>query len=230
MIIEVVGVGCAFAADLGNASVLVWDDFWRSAVLFDCGYNVFPDLRKKELKEKRDIISKIDSVFVSHLHDDHCGSLGTLLEYRFWALNKNTKITSIVPFSEIFKGRMDNFNASKIYAGEDKRITVIPTVHAKNFPAAGAYFDGVLFSGDTAVSMLGSEYAKQSKIIIHEIGLQQNQVHVGIGKLIASASKEILAKTYGIHYSNQERERLFKIMEESGFAGLLWQNQIIKIK
>ncbi len=230
MIIEVIGVGGAFSYELGNASVLAWDDCYQSAVLFDCGYSVFPDLRRKETKEKRDIISKIDSVFISHLHDDHYGSLGTLLEYRLWTLNKSTKVTSTIPFSEMFRGRMDNFNAGKIYAGQDERITIIPTKHAMDFPAGGAYYDGLLFSGDTSESILDSEYAKKSKIIIHEVGLQQNPVHVGIDKLIASGAKETLAKTYGIHYSNQEKQQLSNIMKKSGFAGLLKQNQIIKIR
>ncbi len=164
------------------------------------------------------------------MHDDHCGSVGTLVEYRLWVLHKNTKITSAVPFLEMFDGRMDKFNAAKIYAGKDKRIKIIPTKHAKDFAAAGAWFNGLLFSGDTAVSMLNSEYAKKSNIIIHEVGLKQNLVHVGINDLINSAPTEILAKTYGIHYSNKEKPELVKIMKRFGFTGLLKQNQIIKIR
>ena len=230
MIIEVIGVGGAFSHELGNASVLVWDNLLQSAVLFDCGYTIFSDLRKKETKEKRNIISNIDSVFISHLHDDHYGSLGTLLEYRFWALGKSTKVTSPVPFAELFAGRMDDYNATKIFAGEDKRIEKIPTRHAANFPANGAYFDGLLFSGDTAMSMLNSKYANKAKIIIHEVGLKQNLVHIGINNLISSAPRHILEKTYGIHYSNLEKQELLNIMKNAGFAGLLTQNQIIKVR
>lgn len=230
MVIEVIGVGGAFSYELGNSSVLVWDDAFSSATLFDCGYTVFSDLRNKEAREKREIISKIDSVFISHLHDDHYGSLGTLLEYRFWALGKKTRVTAPIPFAEMFAGRMDNYNAAHIFAGEDGRITKIPTKHAADFPANGAYFNGVLFSGDTAVPMLASKYAAQAKIIIHEVGLNQNPVHVGIDKLIASATPDILGKTYGIHYSPGEKGALSKIMKNAGFAGLLTRNQIIKIR
>lgn len=230
MVIEVIGVGGAFSYELGNASVLVWDDLFDSAVLFDCGHTIFSDLRKKEVKENREIISKIDSVFISHLHDDHYGSLGTLLEYRFWALGKKTKVTAPVSFSAIFSGRMDNYNASEIFAGEDKRITKIPTKHAADFPAHGAYFNGLLYSGDTAVSMLDSKYASNAKIIIHEVGLNQNSVHVGLDNLVLSAPQHILAKTYGIHYSPNEKNTLSKLMRRAGFAGLLTRNQIITVK
>jgi ribonuclease BN (tRNA processing enzyme) len=230
MIIEVIGVGGAFSYELGNSSVLAWDNSYKSAILFDCGSTVFSDLRKKEQQEKRDIISKIDSVFISHLHDDHYGSVATLLEYRFWIHKKSTKFTASVPFVEVFKSRMDDYNAKEIYAGEDARIKKIPTKHATDSSCFGAYFDGLLFSGDTAESMLGSEYAKNAKIIIHEVGLVQIPVHAGIDNLAKSASAEILNKTWGIHYSTKEEKQLSSKMRDFGFAGLLKTNQIIKVK
>ncbi|MDR1337932.1 MAG: MBL fold metallo-hydrolase [Rickettsiales bacterium] len=230
MIIEVIGVGGGFSYELGNSSVLAWDDSNKSAVLFDCGNTTFAALREKEQKEKRDIISKIDSVFISHLHDDHYGSAATLLEYRFWVHHKPTNVTASVPFAEMFRGRMDNYNAKEIYAGPDKRIKKIPTKHAADFPCFGAYFDGLLFSGDTGVSMLKSKYAEKAKIIIHEVRLNQITVHIGIDQLAASAPAEILNKTYCIHYSSNEKKELQAKIKQFGLAGLLKPNQIIKTR
>jgi phosphoribosyl 1,2-cyclic phosphodiesterase len=73
MNIQFLGVGGAFDYPFGNASALL--DFQGKRILIDCGHAVFPTLARLEL------LDTIDYILITHLHDDHVGSLSTLLYY-----------------------------------------------------------------------------------------------------------------------------------------------------
>jgi phosphoribosyl 1,2-cyclic phosphodiesterase len=93
MKIKQLGNGGAFDYDKTNSSFLIdiGTEEKRSLILFDCGYNVFSKLRELE-KEDKDIIKDIDLIWISHLDDDHIGSLKTLIYYRYYILGKETII------------------------------------------------------------------------------------------------------------------------------------------
>ena len=93
MKIKQLGNGGSFNYDKTNSSFLIdiGSDEKRSLILFDCGYNVFSKLRELE-KEDKDIIKDIDLIWISHLDDDHIGSLKTLIYYRYYILGKETII------------------------------------------------------------------------------------------------------------------------------------------
>ncbi|HET6244302.1 MAG: ribonuclease Z [Bacteroidetes bacterium] len=74
MNIKFLGFGGAFDYKHGNSSAIINID--NKTILVDCGYSVFPRLRKLNISEE------IDYVFITHLHDDHAGSLSSFLIYR----------------------------------------------------------------------------------------------------------------------------------------------------
>ena len=78
--IKFIGTGGAFEVELGNSSAVVAMD--GSNYLVDCGHSVFPRLVKSGL------VDKIDGVFVTHLHDDHVGSLSSFVLYYSLVLQK----------------------------------------------------------------------------------------------------------------------------------------------
>lgn len=85
MIVQQLGNGGAFDYDKTNSSFLIdiGTSEKRSLILFDCGYNVFAKLRELE-KEDKDIIKDIEHIWISHLDDDHVGSLKSLIYYRYF--------------------------------------------------------------------------------------------------------------------------------------------------
>lgn len=99
MRIKQLGNGGAFDTESTNSSFLI--DSSGDYILFDCGYNVFYKLRELE-KTEPSTIEKINTVFISHLDDDHVGSLKSLLHYRFYILNKTTTVISGVSEIEDF--------------------------------------------------------------------------------------------------------------------------------
>lgn len=71
MKLEILGAGNGFETNLGCSSFLQRNNDESSATLYDCGWSIFAELRRLEIEEKRDIIPKIDMIYISHLHEDH---------------------------------------------------------------------------------------------------------------------------------------------------------------
>lgn len=60
-------------------------------LLFDCGHSVFAKLRELDDSGQFDI-TKLKHVFVSHMDDDHIGSLKTLIYYMFFVKGQKLNI------------------------------------------------------------------------------------------------------------------------------------------
>jgi ribonuclease BN (tRNA processing enzyme) len=78
--IRFVGTGGAFDVELGNSAAIV--SMAEANYLVDCGHSVFPRLVQLGL------VSKIDGILITHLHDDHVGSLSSLVLYHSLVLQK----------------------------------------------------------------------------------------------------------------------------------------------
>ena len=81
MELHFLGRGAAFYVEAGNTSAYLREG--SRLLLLDCGESVFADLlRRGALSGVTDI-----TVALSHLHSDHCGSLGSLCHYCFYMLH-----------------------------------------------------------------------------------------------------------------------------------------------
>ena len=81
MELHFLGRGAAFYVEAGNTSAYLREG--SRLLLLDCGESVFADLLR------RDVLSGVTDITValSHLHSDHCGSLGSLCHYCFYMLH-----------------------------------------------------------------------------------------------------------------------------------------------
>lgn len=84
MEISFLGTGGAFNPEEGNSNMLIKTQFGN--ILIDCGFTCYPDLKK------RGLVDDIKYVFITHFHEDHIGSLSTLLFDRFILSDEVTKI------------------------------------------------------------------------------------------------------------------------------------------
>lgn len=84
--VEVIGDGGAFDTDKTNSSFLV-----NGSLLYDCGYNVFERLKEID-SERPGTIHNIKTVIISHMDDDHMGSIKSLLYYRYFILKQTTTV------------------------------------------------------------------------------------------------------------------------------------------
>jgi len=131
---------------------------WRGKnVLIDCGHTVFPTLVKTGL------VDKIDLVLITHLHDDHVGSLSTFFLYRhFHTPGNKPKLLYVKDFfksihdmlvcSMIKPGKYVDFEPLSKYNG----ITVVDTfgLHVPDYQTYGYILQEldkvVAYSGDLA--------------------------------------------------------------------------------
>lgn len=240
MKIEILGAGTGLCPELGNVSCLIWNADESQALLLDCGSTVYTILREMEFSQGRDIISKIDRIFISHGHSDHLGSLDMLLSYRALILGLKTQIGGIsldVYFDEIC--HLDYLALVDPEPIEDLELTI--TQHIPGMFSLGCLFESkVLYSGDSGLSLLRSNLALQAKLIIHEVSLKGVplvkegdssgfMVHVGFDELVKTSTPKIRAKTWLTHYGTPEIEELENKAKEYGFAGLLKKGQILEI-
>ena len=97
MKVRSLGTGGAF--DKVSSSFIIESNEYK--ILFDAGHGIFDIL--KESGE----ISDITEIFISHTHFDHIGELERIIFYRFFFLNKPTKVIAgekvIDRLNDIFK-------------------------------------------------------------------------------------------------------------------------------
>lgn len=62
-------------------------------LLFDCGYSVFAELRRlnDDINENFNL-PNLSAIYISHMDDDHIGSLKALLYYQFFTYGITTKV------------------------------------------------------------------------------------------------------------------------------------------
>lgn len=154
MEIRFVGTGGAFHVDQGNSAAIVTVEDKR--ILVDCGHSVFPTLVKK------DLLKDIDAVLVTHFHDDHVGSLSSLILFHDLILQKGP-IKLIVP-NAAFKTQIEDFLSFSLGPNHDRvdfrplseypQITAIDThgLHVKGMQTWAYVFrsphSSIAFSGD----------------------------------------------------------------------------------
>lgn len=100
MQIKFIGTGGAFDVEYGNSSA--WIEYKGKNILLDCGFSIYSKL------VEHDLIHKIDYILITHLHDDHAGSLATTLLHRKHKSKVNKPIELLCP-NKAFQGLVHRF-------------------------------------------------------------------------------------------------------------------------
>ena len=96
--IKQLGNGGAFDYLSINSSFLI-ESTKESYFLFDCGYSVYAELRRQDALGEIDL-NKLKYIYISHMDDDHMGSLKTLIYYMFFIKKKRVHILA---YSDVFR-------------------------------------------------------------------------------------------------------------------------------
>lgn len=214
-------------ADIGErgyVSFIIWNDDESDGILFECGTTAFSEIRKIERATGRDIISKIGTVAISHLHEDHAGSLGMMFVWRARNFGK-TRVAG-VDLHDYFKLIGNPYD--KWISGIDERVKRIPVSHTGAPQEFSLSYGGVFYSGDTNKGLLGLPEAKSAKVILHEASIMTGPAHTFIDDLAASGDAETRAKTWLVHCMDGDLDELAKRAKELGFAGMLQKGQILE--
>ncbi|MCC9136849.1 MBL fold metallo-hydrolase [Pontibacter silvestris] len=153
MNIKFLGTGGAFDTEYLNSAAIL--EFRDIKLLIDCGFTVFPKLIEKNL------VHEIDHVILTHLHNDHSGSLANLLLYKSIIL-KNDRL-KILYTSEQFKQQIYDLLAIQLKY-PDKYAEFVPLdqfdgimavdtfgLHSEGYQSYAYIFDNdyrIVYSGD----------------------------------------------------------------------------------
>lgn len=161
MELKFLGRGASLNPKEGNNSAYFIED--NQLFLIDCGENIFERLIERNILKHIEVIN----IMITHTHSDHIGSLGSLITYTFYTLQKPLNI--ILPenakhFSNIEK-ILTGFGCTKLmyhYINEKdfdrnyesfEMVRYVETDHCDELDCYGLVFttkNGIVYySGDT---------------------------------------------------------------------------------
>lgn len=132
--------------DKNNSAYIEVDN---KLIIIDCGFSVFNEIKKRfDLKSYNSI-----NIIITHLHNDHAGSLSQVILYAYYIYGK--KVTVISKCKEIKKYLEITGVDDKIYnLKEDMdNLEFIKTEHVKGIDSYGFKIKikdrNILYTGDT---------------------------------------------------------------------------------
>lgn len=179
--IKFIGTGGAFDYERGNSAA--WITFKGKKILVDCGHSVYPALRQKGLAQE------MDYVLLTHLHDDHAGSLSTLIFHqKHIAQRKAQLLYPTADFGDLLHAYLvfsqqrpeENSDFIPLWQFPGRGISYLDTtnMHVPGMPTFGYVFEDederLIYSGDMGNPQLILDYLRQNPTdkrvrIFHEL-------------------------------------------------------------
>jgi glyoxylase-like metal-dependent hydrolase (beta-lactamase superfamily II) len=206
------GIGSAFNPALGNTSA--WFRLGEELYILDCGETVFERLvRLPELEACAKVY-----VLISHLHNDHAGSLAALASYCCFTLDK--KICVIHPAETVNSLlALQGIHADEYVYGRDLPACARASLEIHEVPHAAdmecyAYIvrsgpASFYFSGDAAT--VPADIVRDFKKgtigrIYQDTSLYQGKGHCSLAQLEEKFSPELRKRVYCMHFEEGGRE------------------------
>lgn len=141
-ILSFLGKDSGFGKENNSAYV----ELGEKLILIDCGFTVFEKVKEKfNLKKYQEI-----DVIITHLHNDHAGSLSQLILYSWFICNK--KITVLSKCKDL-QNYLDITGAPREAYEIKETIEFIKTEHVKYIDAYGFRINvegkNIVYTGDT---------------------------------------------------------------------------------
>lgn len=217
------GTGAAYYPRLGsNAAFFVKNNH---LFMIDCGESTF---RKMEARDEIRTCDKI-TVFITHLHADHIGSLGSFASYCLSVLQKRiTVIAQDDTVVEILKlmgvpADMYDFTTDHTRIFEDGlHVEAVPVKHASDMKCCGLLIcdeeETTYFSADA--SELSDDILQQFKqgkiqVIYHDCTFltKESPSHCSLKRLCEYIPPEMRNRVYCMHFGGDFMSQI----KEAGF-------------
>ncbi|RLE95182.1 MAG: hypothetical protein DRN04_00665 [Thermoprotei archaeon] len=177
-------------SEAGATSILVEDNRGR-AILVDFGLKVFEDdeiVPKKFPVELKNLVNRIEAVFITHAHLDHVGALPYLLKWGY-----SGPIYSTEPTRPLVKRVL--LNSVKVL-GENSAYSVKDVLETRKGMKALKFFEEINV-GDFTVSFYSSEHiigsamvlirGEKTILITSDFKWEKSMLHYGVQSKIAGS-------------------------------------------
>ena len=154
----------------------------KELIIIDCGFSVF-----EKVKEKFDL-SKYNSikVIITHLHNDHAGSLSQLILYCWYIFNK--RVTVMSKCENIEKYLEITGTPREAYELKNDYIEFIKTEHVKYLDAYGFYIKlnekNIVYTGDTNTIEPFLNFIEKADEIYIDVSRYRSDAHINIEDVV----------------------------------------------
>lgn len=170
----------------GNTSAFLKSDDGKNMMLIDCGEKVFSDLKKYRLLDGVENIH----LYLTHLHPDHAGSLGTLIYYMYYMVkpmfqpkvflhlpvDNSDKVIKYLNLSGVIydthyvfvpepESAAQMFPNQRTSIGNIDRVLFVPQKHDKTLQCYGL----LLYLSDDSMIYYSADASDISSVIINRI-------------------------------------------------------------
>lgn len=219
MELQFLGRGASFNPKEGNTSAYFIED--NQLFLIDCGESIFERIIERGILENIETIN----LMITHTHSDHVGSLGSLIIYSFYTLQKSINIilpenpkhlSSIEKILSGFGCTESMFNYINEKSFDKKLVTFqsiryIETKHCDELDCYGLLFTTqngmVYYSGDTneidTIKKLITSGQPIDKLYVETTTADfPRNVHLHIRILEKIIPEELKSRVYCMHLNN----------------------------
>jgi ribonuclease BN (tRNA processing enzyme) len=229
--LEFLGLGGCFNVELGNTSAFFKDE-QQNLFLIDCGWDVFPKLIKYRLLDDTNRVY----IFITHLHDDHVGSLASLVFYVRYVLDK--RVTVFNPTNNLlsFMCILGSLNSASfmirkkgsIIRNDDSTILeyeFVETVHVEEITSYSliirnkTFPQTIYYSGDSKL-LFNKHISLDSIQNLDDIEIYQDvnfetenveNVHMDIETICNSVPPSDRGRIYCMHIGNYDPQKLLEM-------------------
>lgn len=167
----------------GEKNNSAYVEIGNELLLIDCGYTVFDEARKRLNLKKYDKVN----IIITHLHNDHAGSLSQFILYSFFVFGKKVNVYSkcerIKDYLDIIGAPEMAYNLSdKLPDGEFIKTKHVPTIDTYGFclNICGKKF---VYTSDTTTLEPYMQYLEDADELYVDVSYD-NEVHLLINECI----------------------------------------------
>ena len=136
-------------AGFGDNNNSAYIEIDNKLILIDCGITVFNKIKQKfDFKKYEEI-----NIFITHLHNDHAGSLSQFILYLYFIHNIKPKVISACEHIKEFLTYTGTNTEQYTLVNTDKQIQLIKTEHAPELDCYGCCLNinnkKIVYTGDT---------------------------------------------------------------------------------
>ena len=189
----------------------------KKFILIDCGFTVFNKIKKFNFNKYESM-----NVIITHLHNDHAGSLSQFILYMWYVFGKKVNVVSmckdIEKYLEITGTPKEAFEIEK----ENSYIKFIKTEHVKEIDAYGFKISinnkKIIYTGDTNTIEPFIPYINDADELYIDVS-KNGGVHIKIDNVMEYLRKiaEVGTKVYLMHvddksYMHEKCQKLLNIV------------------
>lgn len=229
MELKFIGRGAAINPLEGNTSAYFISN--DELFLIDCGESVYAPLVALGLLNK----VKALNIFITHLHGDHAGGLGSLLFYTTYVIKlkvnivalDNAYLPNLKALLKIFGVQEKQYNLLSVKDLENKydvfkSVEYVKTFHVEDLDCYSLVFKtdkGIVFySGDTAETRIIEKIMASKEVVdkmfVDVTSNENGMVHIYLGDLAKVIPEDLKRKVYCMHYNDLE---IVSMIEKLGF-------------